>query len=93
MVRNDMNRALPVEEALQLRREADVLLERLRESREVTEARLEETGRRDPMRTVTGRSAIEDAIQRTRSMIQHMDELMDQMETELVDASSESSNA
>ncbi len=90
MVRNEMKRTLPVEDALRLRRQADDLLERLRETRAAAEARIEESGRPDPIKAVTGTSALDQAIRTTRSMIKHMDELMHQMDAELADAGSES---
>ena len=67
-------------EASMLRREAHELLNRLVANRDVTERRLQETGRRDPIRTVTGTTAIERAIASTRGMIADMDVLLAELD-------------
>jgi hypothetical protein len=72
-----------------LRREAHQLLNRLVASREVTERRLQETGRRDPLRTVTGTTAIERAIACTRNMIADMDVLLAELDHGIQDAEAE----
>lgn len=63
-------------ELLQLRHEAEQLLERLETSSAKSKQRLAENGQRDPMRSVTGRSALESAIASARSMIERMDTLL-----------------
>jgi hypothetical protein len=49
--------------------EAVRLLESLRSDREVVEAKLREAGREDPIRTVTGASALDHAIEETENLI------------------------
>lgn len=58
------------------RQQAGHLLEQLIRSRDVSERRCIEEGLSDPMKTVTGRSAIEHAIASTREMIRNMDALI-----------------
>jgi hypothetical protein len=60
-------------QASTLRRQADDLLQRLMADRETSEQRLAVSGKRDPLKTVTGSTAIERAIQDTRGMIAEMD--------------------
>jgi hypothetical protein len=52
--------------------EAVRTLHELREGREHVEAKLRETGREDAIRTVTGTSAIDIAIERTESMLRQL---------------------
>jgi hypothetical protein len=49
--------------------EAVRLLESLRSDREVVEAKLREAGREDPIRMVTGASALDHAIEETENLI------------------------
>lgn len=63
-------------EAARLRRQADALLQQLVSGREQCEQRLADTGRRDAIKCVTGRSALDDAIATTRTMIEDMDNLL-----------------
>ena len=60
-------------EASTLRRQANDLLQRLLADRDTSEQRLAISGKRDPLKTVTGSTAIERAIQDTRGMIAEMD--------------------
>ncbi len=69
--------------AERLRDQAANVLQRLIEEREQFKRRLEETGKRDPMTIITGRSAVDAAIARTRSMIVEMDKLLLQMNRDL----------
>lgn len=63
-------------EAAVLRQQADGLLKRLLADRELSEQRLAASGKRDPIKTVTGVTALERAIASTRSMIADMDLLL-----------------
>lgn len=63
-------------EAAVLRQQADGLLRRLLADRELSEQRLAASGRRDPIKTVTGVTALERAIASTKSMIAEMDLLL-----------------
>ena len=60
-------------EASTLRQQADDLLQRLLADRDTSEQRLAVSGKRDPLKTVTGFTAIERAIQDTRGIIAEMD--------------------
>ena len=63
-------------EPIGVRDQADALLDRLLAERTRTERRLAEAGRTDPLKLVTGRSAIDNAIAATREMIRDADELV-----------------
>jgi hypothetical protein len=52
--------------------EAVRLLSSLRSDREVVEAKLREAGREDPIRTVTGASALDHAIEETENLIRRL---------------------
>lgn len=69
--------------ARRLRDEADRLLQRLLATRRMSEERYAEAGRRDPMKSVTGRSCLDEAVEDTRRMIQEMDALLEQLNHEL----------
>jgi len=71
--------------ATRLREHAVEVLQRLIDERDQFKRRLEETGKRDPMTIITGRSAVEAAIVRTRAMIGEMDALLGQMNRDLTD--------
>jgi hypothetical protein len=77
------NPQLTLQDTIQMRREASDLLSRLLADRERIEARIAETGRRDPLKSVTGRTAMDNAIASAREMIRRMDELLRQMEQEI----------
>jgi hypothetical protein len=70
-------------ETLAIRRQARALLDRLQTERESSERRLAETGKRDPMKFITGRTAMESAIAAAREMVQKMDQLLADMTGEL----------
>ncbi len=59
-----------------VRDQADALLDKLIAERVRSERRLAEAGRADPLKLVTGRSAIDNAIAATREMIRDVDELV-----------------
>ncbi len=59
-----------------VRDQADALLDKLIAERTRSEHRLAEAGRTDPLKLVTGRSAIDNAIAATREMIRDADELV-----------------
>lgn len=52
--------------------EAIRVLQSLRIDREAVEAKLKESGREDPIRTVTGTSALDSAIERTEELIRRL---------------------
>jgi len=64
----------PVPAVQDVLRRAQSLLAQLHAARRCTEQRLSETGRADPIKTVTGRSSLDNAIDRTEQLI---DELRD----------------
>lgn len=74
---------LSVAEATRLRKQASELLERLVADRDQSEKRCAESGKRDPMKFITGRTALENAIASTREMIVNMDNLLVRMQGEL----------
>ncbi len=59
-----------------VRDQAAALLRRLIAERTRSERRMAEAGRNDPMKVVTGRSAIENAITATRDVIRDVDDLL-----------------
>lgn len=67
-----------IEEWRLARQEAEALLRALVQIRGETERRLRETGQVDAMRSVTGRSSIDNAIASTERMIQTFDRLIDE---------------
>lgn len=69
-------------EAEVVRRQAGALLDRLVSSREATEQHSAETGRPDPMKQVTGSTALDGAISMTRKIVLDTDELLREMESD-----------
>lgn len=53
-----------------LRHDAVALLRRLEADRERVDARLTETGRKDPIRELTGRGALDRAVEEVRSLLE-----------------------
>ncbi len=74
---------LNIDETSRVRDDAEALIAHLVAQRDESARRLASVGRRDPMRVVTGRSAIESAIADMQRMIEHMDELIHEFESEL----------
>jgi len=70
-------------QAAVVRRQADELLCVLNADRAAFEQRLTESGRRDPIKSVTGRSSLDAAILQTREMMKHMDDLLATMNHDL----------
>ena len=67
--------------AVQVRAEADVLLGRLLKERARSEARCRQTGRNDPIKALTGTSALDRAIATTGRMLEHLDVLLGEIES------------
>jgi regulator of protease activity HflC (stomatin/prohibitin superfamily) len=61
---------------LKIRRQAESLLERLMHNRTQTEESLGNRGARDPMRSITGRSAIDQAIDNTQEILRNLDRVL-----------------
>lgn len=66
-----------------LRTQASGLLDRLISDQAFCEQRSLHAGRRDPMKFVTGRTALDGAISSTREMIQHIDTLLVELRAEV----------
>ncbi len=73
---SDSNGLLNETGPIGVRDQADALLDKLIAERTRSERRLAEAGRGDPLKLVTGRSAIDNAIAATRDMIRDVDELV-----------------
>ena len=65
-------------------RQAEQLLVHLDQAQRATQQRLDETGQVDPMKSITGRSAIETAIARTQSLLDDMHDLSTQPREEML---------
>ncbi|VAX41855.1 hypothetical protein MNBD_PLANCTO03-448 [hydrothermal vent metagenome] len=65
------------------RAQAEVLLAGLREASAASEQRLAEASRTDPLKQVTGRSSLENAIEATRHMIETLDRNLAELEGEV----------
>ena len=61
---------------LRMRRQAEALLDRLMKNRTRTEQYHLDQGTMDPMRTVTGRSAIDNAIDHTKEILRNLDRVI-----------------
>ncbi len=59
-----------------MRRRADEFLQRLKINRNTIEQRIGDSGRHDPMKFITGKSAMDNAISTTHMLITHMDKLL-----------------
>ena len=78
MVKDLKARQPSFNDTIKMRRQAQDLLERLLADRDRIEQRLAETGKRDPIRTVTGHTALDNAIGSAREMLRHIDEVLSQ---------------
>src|SRR5688572_6000019 len=74
---------LTMDEAIKLRRETSEVLQRLLASREQSDRRLAEAGKRDPMKFVTGQTSLENAISIAREMITRLDDLIKDWDSDL----------
>jgi hypothetical protein len=79
MVSDIQPKRLSLAEAMRLREEVGGLLNRLMADREASERRQAEAGKRDPMKFVTGKTALEEAIAKAREMICQVDVLLSQL--------------
>jgi hypothetical protein len=86
MVRNQRPFHIDINETIRLRHEAAGLLLRLEANQRANEQVCAEIGKRDAMRCITGRSAIERAIETTRGMIRDMDHLLSRFAEDSDDA-------
>lgn len=93
MVRNNQPDSLSLEQAAQLRDEMGGLLSRLLADREMSEKRQAEAGKRDPLKSITGRTAFDNAIASTRDMLTQMESLVSQLHSELPADSNFNGNA
>ena len=66
-----------------IRQQASNLLLRLIDSRSTIEQRITDSGRRDPVKSITGRSSIDEAISSTRKLLSHMDTLLLEAEEQI----------
>ena len=76
MVREKTINGLSVADAMKMRCDAERLLNRLLAEREVSEERCIENGKRDPIKQVTGASAMDVAIREARKMIEQLDAIL-----------------
>lgn len=74
-----MNPTEVLRESVDARRRAEELLQGLIAAKSQTEAYLTEIGREDPVKRLTGKSSIENAIASTRRMIETLDRAVDQV--------------
>lgn len=79
----------PAPDPVALRVQAGELLNRLIADREASEQRLAASGRRDPLKTVTGATALERAIAATREMIADMDLMLAELDSGIEEARTE----
>ncbi len=66
----------PIVETARMRGQASDIFHRLVVERDRSEQRLAQAGAADPIKLITGRSAIENAIAATREMMRRMDRLL-----------------
>jgi uncharacterized alpha-E superfamily protein len=78
-----MNPTDVLRESVDARRRAEELLKGLLAAKSQTEAYLNQIGRQDPVKQLTGKSAIDNAIASTRRMIDTLDRAVEQVRREL----------
>lgn len=70
-----------LKETVQVRENAEVLLRALLESQAQSEAFLAQSGQRDHLRVVTGKSSLDNAIASTRRMIETLNRQIEHFQT------------
>lgn len=75
---NDLARAIA--ESMKVRANAELLLRSLLEAKEQSETLLQSTGGKDHLRTLTGKSSLDNAIASTRRMIETLTRHVEQFE-------------
>jgi hypothetical protein len=73
--RDRWDQAVASAEIAHARRQAADVLGSLLQAREQLERKLTETGRSDAIRTITGRSSLDEAIESTRDMLAALDRI------------------
>jgi len=76
MVSDTKITGLSVADATKMRCDAERLLKRLLAERAISEERCIENGKRDPIKQVTGASAMDVAIREARQMIEQLDAVL-----------------
>ena len=66
--------------AVEARDKANRLLRRLLADRQASEQRFAEAGKCDPIKYMTGISSLDRAIDSTRAMIEHIDDLLSELQ-------------
>lgn len=80
MVSDISPRTINAAQARSLREQALRLLERLTEDQQHSERRTAASGKRDAMRVITGRTAMEAAVEQARDLVRRMDLLLAEIE-------------
>ncbi|MCZ6834741.1 MAG: hypothetical protein O7G85_03110 [Planctomycetota bacterium] len=78
MVSDTPQRQSMIVETKHIQHCASSLLKRLIENRRTIELRYEESGRIDPLKSITGRSALDEAIDLAREMVEDTDHLLNE---------------
>ncbi len=76
IAQDDIRTDVDLGTCLRMRRQAEALLDRLMKNRTRTEQYHTEHGTTDPIRSVTGRSAIDNAIDHTREILRNLDRVL-----------------
>src|SRR6185503_16394389 len=79
-VRPFQARSINVAQVRNLRNQAESLLRRLSEDQQQSERRTAASGKRDAMKTITGRTAMETAIEKAREIVLEMDRILAEAE-------------
>lgn len=83
MVSETLIRTISIDQARQLRQQAQDLLQRLTADREQSERRTALSGRRDAMKAMTGRTALETAMASADEMVRTLDRVVAALEVQL----------